>query len=90
MPRPRPSTSGPWPSGSRPWDPLTLVATSLNNLALLYQTQGQYAEAAPLYQRALAIREQALGPTHPDVATSLNNLAVLASAQGDRARAVRC
>lgn len=31
----------------------------------------------PLYQRALPIREQALGPTHPDVAQSLNNLGVL-------------
>ena len=32
-------------------------------------TQGKYAEAEPLYQRALAIYEQALGPTHPDVGT---------------------
>ena len=40
-------------------------------------TQGRYAEAEPLYKRALAIREKALGPDHPDVATSLNNLAVL-------------
>ena len=31
------------------------VATSLNNLALLYQTQGQYAQAEPLYKRSLAI-----------------------------------
>ena len=38
---------------------------------------GRYAEAEPLYERALAIREKALGPDHPDVATSLNNLAVL-------------
>src|ERR1700732_3021645 len=28
----------------------------------------------PLYQRALASREKALGPEHSDVATSLNNL----------------
>ena len=53
------------------------VATSLNNLAVLYHTQGQYAQAEPLYKRSLAIREKALGPDHPDVATSLNNLAVL-------------
>ena len=38
------------------------VATSLNNLAMLYYDQGQYAKAEPLYQRALAIREKALGP----------------------------
>ena len=53
------------------------VATSLNNLALLYQTQGQYGPAEPLYKRALAIREKAIGPDHPHVATSLENLAAL-------------
>ena len=37
---------------------------------------GDYPAARPLYERALAIREQALGPSHPDTATSLNNLAV--------------
>ena len=31
--------------------------------------------ALPLYERALAISEKALGPDHPHVATSLNNLA---------------
>ena len=51
------------------------LATSLDNLALLYHAQGNYAEAEPLYQRALAIWEKALGAEHPDVATSLNNLA---------------
>ena len=45
--------------------------TSLNNLAALYRAQGRYAEAEPLHQRALAIREKALGPEHPDVARSL-------------------
>jgi tetratricopeptide (TPR) repeat protein len=41
------------------------VATSLNNLALLYHSQGQYAKAEPLYQRTLAIYEKAPGPKHP-------------------------
>jgi len=44
------------------------VATSLNNLAALYDSQGQYAQAEPLYKRSLAIREKAFGPDHPDVA----------------------
>ncbi len=52
-------------------------ATGLNNLANLYQAQGHYAEAEPLYQRALAIWEKTLGPDHPDVATSLENYAAL-------------
>src|SRR5260370_18716613 len=30
------------------------VATSLNNLAELYRTQGQYAQAQPPYKRSLA------------------------------------
>jgi tetratricopeptide (TPR) repeat protein len=53
------------------------VATSLNNLASLYDTQGDYAKAEPLYKRSLAISEKALGPDHPDVATTLENLAGL-------------
>ncbi len=58
------------------------VASSLNNLARVYQAQGHYAEAEPLYQRSLAIREKALGNDHPDVAQSLNNLADLYRIQG--------
>ena len=38
-----------------------LVAQSLNNLADLYSAQGQYHQASPLAERALTIREQALG-----------------------------
>ena len=59
-----------------------MLRQSLNNLAELYQAQGRYADAEPLYKRSLAIREKALGPDHPDVATSLNNLAVLYQDQG--------
>ncbi len=53
------------------------LAASLNNLALLYYNQGKYAQAEPLYQRALAIDEKALGPEHPQVATVLENYAAL-------------
>ncbi len=65
----------------------TRLATSLNNLAELYDTQGQYAQAEALYKRSLAIREKALGPEHPSVATSLNNLALLYHTQGQYAQA---
>jgi tetratricopeptide (TPR) repeat protein len=58
------------------------VATTLNNLAGLYESQGRYEEAEPLYQRSLAISEKALGPDHPSVATTLNNLAGLYYRQG--------
>ncbi|KPA10664.1 TPR repeat family protein [Candidatus Magnetomorum sp. HK-1] len=57
------------------------VGTSLNNLALLYKSQGKYEEAEPLYQRCLEIREKSLGKDHPSVATTLNNLAALYKSQ---------
>ena len=53
------------------------MATSLNNLALLYYAQGHYAQAEPLFKRALEINEKALGPDHSRVATGLENLAGL-------------
>ena len=49
------------------------MATVLNNLALLYASQGRYADAGPLVRRALAIYEKAFGPEHPNVATGLNS-----------------
>ena len=58
------------------------VATSLNNLAVLYYSQGRYEAAEPLYQQALALRQELLGDRHPDVAQSLNNLAALYKSQG--------
>ena len=42
----------------------------------------QYRDAEPLCLRALQIREQVLGPDHPDVAKQLNNLALLCQNQG--------
>uniref|UniRef100_UPI000A752B74 tetratricopeptide repeat protein n=1 Tax=Geitlerinema sp. PCC 9228 TaxID=111611 RepID=UPI000A752B74 len=51
-------------------------------LAGLYQSQGRYEEAEPLYRQALEMRKRLLGEQHPDVATSLNNLAELYRSQG--------
>ncbi len=36
-----------------------------------------YTQAEPIYRRALAIREQYLGPEHPETATIVHNLAIL-------------
>jgi len=55
------------------------VATSLNNLGGLYSSQGTYGEAEPLYKRALAILEKALGPDHPNVVAVRNNLQAVKS-----------
>lgn len=58
------------------------VATTCNNLAVLYMNQGKYTEAEPLYFRDLKISEEVLGPNHPDVAATCNNIGVLYLAQG--------
>ena len=46
-----------------------------------------YGAAVPLFERALMIRENALGPEHWSTATILNNLANLLRVQGDLAGA---
>jgi tetratricopeptide (TPR) repeat protein len=56
-------------------------------LAMLYHNQGRYAEAEPLYQRALHIYEQALGPEDLNTALTLHILAVLYRDQGKYAEA---
>lgn len=58
------------------------VAVFLNDLAMLYEMNGDYERAEPLFQRSLSIVEKALGPQHPQVAKALNNLAVLYDNQG--------
>jgi tetratricopeptide (TPR) repeat protein len=67
-----------------------LVATSLNVLGNLYDSKGDYAKAERLHQRALAIREKALGPDHPDVANTLNNLAIVYKNKGDYGKPSHC
>jgi tetratricopeptide (TPR) repeat protein len=50
------------------------VATSLNNLAGLYDKQRRYEEAEPLYQEALAMNKQLLGESHPKTIATRQNL----------------
>jgi len=63
-------------------------ATSLNNLALLYNNMGNYAKAEPLYIEAMKIDKEVLGDKHPSYALSLNNLAALYDDMGNYAKAV--
>jgi CHAT domain-containing protein/Tfp pilus assembly protein PilF len=51
-------------------------------VANVYLSQGKYGEAEGLYQRALAIREKALGRDHLEVANSLIGLAFVYRDQG--------
>ena len=64
------------------------VAHVLSNLGMLYDDLGRYAEARPIYERVVAIREATLGSSHPDVANILINLASLYHHQGRYAEAV--
>src|SRR5271165_5327146 len=59
------------------------TATSLNNLAGLYEAMGEYSKAEPLYKETLEIRLKVLGREHPDTAESLNSLAELYRVMGD-------
>src|SRR5262245_33916809 len=53
------------------------LAGALNNLGQVYADMGREAEAEPLYKRALAIMEKAVGTDSVDIAIELNNLAAL-------------
>ncbi|ODS31932.1 MAG: hypothetical protein SCARUB_02941 [Candidatus Scalindua rubra] len=57
-------------------------AERLNQKVIRLYQEGRYEDAIPHAERALALREKAIGPEHSNVATSLNNLAGLYRAQG--------
>ncbi len=62
MLRPNRCTNRRWTFGAQRWRKTILTLPhSLNNLAVLYQSQGRYAEAEPLYIQALDILRQAYG-----------------------------
>ncbi|MBY5280966.1 tetratricopeptide repeat protein [Anabaena sp. PCC 7938] len=60
----------------------TQLAYSLNQLALLYESQGRYNDAELLYLQSLDISKRQRGADHPLVASSLNNLAGIYESQG--------
>src|SRR5688572_24377436 len=52
------------------------IAALTEQIAQL-RTQGRFQEALPLAKQALRLKEQELGPRHPDTAMSLHVLAAL-------------
>ena len=48
---------------------------SRNSLAAAYLAAGRVAEAIPLFEQTLAVRQRMLGPDDPETLTSQNNLA---------------
>ena len=60
-----------------------LLATNLDNLAIILQSQGKYVEAESLFRETLAMRQDILGNQHPDVATNMNSLGSILELQGN-------
>ncbi len=67
-----------------------IEASYLSNAGLLALGREDHALALDLLERARALREQHLGPEHPEIATVLNNLALAHDAAGrfDQAMAI--
>ena len=58
------------------------LATTLNNLAFVYERTGNMDEAERGYRRAHAIAVASLSPGHPFIKTSLSNLVEFCAARG--------
>jgi len=67
---------------SIPKGPEAILAIHLNDWAGALWRAGDYSIAEPPLERALAIREQVLGPAHVDVAETVNALGELYYLQG--------
>jgi RNA polymerase sigma factor (sigma-70 family) len=62
---------------------------SRNSLAAAYLAAGRVAEAIPLLEQTLAMRQRMLGPDDPETLTSQNNLASAYQDEGRTAEAIR-
>ncbi len=92
---PRGSTPRPSRSTRRRWrstadsSPTTTPAPrhAFNGLAFILNIQGKYAQAQPLFEKALEINRQLLTDDHPHTAIAYHNLAFNLNAQGKYALA---
>ncbi|MCZ6916337.1 MAG: serine/threonine-protein kinase, partial [Gemmatimonadetes bacterium] len=64
-------------------DQPVVQARLMGTMGYVYGSLGLFDEGRPLLEQALALRERALGPDHPDVARSLKDLANLHRTVGD-------
>jgi tetratricopeptide (TPR) repeat protein/tRNA A-37 threonylcarbamoyl transferase component Bud32 len=69
--------------GDRFEDRPGIEAAVRSTIGQTYHKLGKYAAAEPQLARALALREAALGPDHPDTLESVNDLALVYQAKGD-------
>ena len=62
-------------------------AETINEQAIALNAQGKYAQAQPLFEKALEIHRRLLTDDHPDTAASYNDVAANLDAQGKYAAA---
>ena len=61
--------------------------TSMNNLAVTLQAQGELERAREIHEKVLEKRRRLLGAEHPDTIASMGNLATTLHAQGELEKA---
>jgi tetratricopeptide (TPR) repeat protein len=66
----------------------TAHATNLNELAIIYRSQGRYDEAIVKYEESLRIAEKTIGREHPAYAARLSNLGLVYELQGRSEEAI--
>jgi tetratricopeptide (TPR) repeat protein len=59
------------------------VATSYNNIGLVWKTKGEYDKALEFYQQCLDIQLKSFGPEHLDVASTKSNIDEVLKLIGD-------
>ena len=60
-----------------------------NNLAAVYAANGRLEQAEKLDRQAIALKEESLGPEHPDVAISLDGLGAILTELGRPAEGIK-
>ena len=68
-------------------DPHPDLAEAINNLALVYEENGDHDDAEKLFRDGLAMNRLLLGDKHKEIAIGLSNLAYVLQEKGDLARA---
>ena len=64
------------------------IATSYNNIGVIYSDKGDYDKALEYHLKAMEIRESVLGANHPDTAMSYNNIGNVYFYKGDYDKAL--
>jgi DGQHR domain-containing protein len=64
------------------------TATTYNDIAIMYASQGKFVEALRLLEKALLVRERVMGLNHPDTAMTYNHIALVYSSLGEYKKAL--